>query len=756
MKVSASFNRYAIWLGVITLLLYLGFGGVSFLEYQQARQQLQDSDLAQARAELESTLDKVMRDLRAGLRGLSNWDELYQQLGQPVYYVYWYANRIRGGDVLDERFVDLALYDTKGAALSVFELSDMPTQIDPGDIKEIYQVADGDVSMVLIMPLKHSELGPVEGYIGVQAKLGDSLRRLQAFNQIDIGSLHFVSDVPVHDEQDLLAAARYSLRPSEQFAIVDELVAEVIATLGLLVLLPNLILVMIFIRFVGLAVRRVPAVVARLRNIDQPDPQETGDDFWAADRDGLRILELETAEKSLIGYHNELMSAHQRLDQSNQELWTMAHQDVLTGVQNRRAFDDYWATLRDIAGRREQTQRLVLIDINHFKAINDSYGHQVGDAVLTGVATCLQQALRKHEALFRLGGDEFAAVLIDCPDEQARAVAQRCEDEVRKYPFATKLGITESVRLSIGISAEGDDPKLPVKELLHQADMAMYASKRPGTQAITIYDPRMDSDTGGIFSSSANEALYRAIERGEGMEIHYQPIAEIHSGRVKYYEALLRLRHGGRLIGPGEFFPIVESRHLDMDLDRAVIRAVLEDLKQGLIPDGTGVSINLSANSVVDDLIMEWLRPLREFTASYKVAVELTETTLITQMEKATANLNQMRELGLLVALDDFGSGYSSLRYLTKMPVDIVKFDISLVHALGVPAQRRLIRHLIELIDEAGQERVAEGIENETLLEQAKDVGFDSVQGWLLGRPEPLQAPKLTNVRNIKDGKVVG
>ena len=343
--------------------------------------------------------------------------------------------------------------------------------------------------------------------------------------------------------------------------------------------------------------------------------------------------------------------------------------------------------------------------------------------------------------LFRLGGDEFACVLQDVDAAQAISVARRCEGEVRIYPFA-ELGLTEPVRLSIGISDETGGGSISVKELLRQADMAMYASKRPGNRSISVYDPRMAGDTGGIFSTSANEAVYRAIIHGEGVQMHYQPVQDVAAGSLSYYESLIRLDRGGRLIYPGEIFPVVESRHLELDLDQAVIRQVLSDLDAGIIPAGTGVSVNLSAPSIVHDDVIQWLQPFGEFLDRYRLVIEVTETSLITQMDAARENLTEMRRRGFWIALDDFGRGYSSLRYLTSMPVDVVKFDISLIHALGVPAQRRLVQHLVELIKDAGQQVVAEGVETQEMLETVTQVGFHCVQGYLLGKPERLTPPK--------------
>ena len=257
------------------------------------------------------------------------------------------------------------------------------------------------------------------------------------------------------------------------------------------------------------------------------------------------------------------------------------------------------------------------------------------------------------------------------------AVAARCAREVSRYPFREELGIKEPVRLSIGISPATDDPTTPLNVLLRQADVAMYHSKRPSTGAVTIYRESLDSETGPVFSSSANEAVYRAIEKGEGLCLYYQPVRSLDDEHISYYEALLRIQHGDEVLMPADILPVVESRRLERELDQAVMDELLRALYSGVIPAGTGVSINLSALSISGSGIVSALEPFRPFLSDIRIVIEVTETALITSMEEASSNLMHLRNQGFLVALDDFGSGYSSLRYLTTMPVDIVKFDIS-------------------------------------------------------------------------------
>ena len=731
--ITLSYRRYALALAGLVALVYLAFGGLAYQQYGEAKRLLAENEAAAAHAELRTLLQRVRWDLAEGVQALAGWEELYQQLARPAYFTYWYTHRIReDGREIAPRFRDLMLYDRQGKALAQIDGSRLPRRLDPARLPQRFLPAGQDVVVELFHELPSRHGGP-SGFVGVRASLLNNIARLHALARIDPESLHFALAQPTDSLEKVLEAARYRLRESGSFQVVDTLVLKLILLLGLSVLLPTLLLVAFFTRVVGRSVQHMPAVVERLRAADDgrsrpPEPQRL-----------LRVSELEDAEQSLLDYHRELSRANRALDEKNRELWDLAHRDALTGAGNRRAFENFWQTLRSLSERDRRSLRLMLCDVNHFKAINDTYGHDVGDGVLRAIVECLQKAMRRGEQLFRLGGDEFVSVLLDCDDGQALAVAGRCAREVAAWPFRERLGIQEPVRLSIGLSPATDDPKIPLNRLLRQADVAMYHSKRPASGAVTIYRESLESATGTIFSSSVNEAVYRAIERGEGLHMLYQPVRTLADDRVAYHEALLRIRHGDELLTPAEIMPVVESRRLERELDQAVLDELLRGLYAGVIPAGTGLSMNLSAGSISDEGLVARMDAFRPFLPNLKLVLEVTETTLITRMEEARNNILRLRNLGFQVALDDFGSGYSSLRYLTGMPVDIVKFDISLIRALDQDAQFRLVGHLVGYIRDNGLDTVAEGVEDEATLARVRRMGFTQVQGFLVGRPQVLR-----------------
>jgi EAL domain-containing protein (putative c-di-GMP-specific phosphodiesterase class I) len=221
--------------------------------------------------------------------------------------------------------------------------------------------------------------------------------------------------------------------------------------------------------------------------------------------------------------------------------------------------------------------------------------------------------------------------------------------------------------------------------------------------------------------------------------MNYQPLVDAITHKPVYYEALVRISDAGGPISPVDIFPIIARRHLDIELDKAVLRAIESDLQSGRIPEGTGISVNVSGAMLALMDFCEYFAGLAQYLSRHPIIIEITETSFISHLQHASECLRKMRQNGFLVALDDFGSGYSSIRYLSNMPVDIVKFDISMVHDLNKDQRTRIIiERTAALIKEAGYKLVAEGIENAEILQRAEALGASHYQGFLFGRPQPL------------------
>jgi diguanylate cyclase (GGDEF)-like protein len=462
--------------------------------------------------------------------------------------------------------------------------------------------------------------------------------------------------------------------------------------------------------------------------------KDRGDEAVLLD-ESLNLSELEEVRVALNEYQDTLTHA-------NQQLWEQAYHDVLTGCYNRRAFEEHWNGLKATVPGSRSYVSLLLFDCNHFKAINDTYGHDVGDHVLQAIGQAIQEALRSGDNLYRIGGDEFVLVMLHANAEAADQLARRCLERISRLDFVS-YKIREPVRVSVGVATTLADNEDSLKTLHLKADIAMYHAKRPDNQNIVHFTDDMSDQTASVLSSRVISAVHDAITLGDNVVMYYQPILNLESQSVEYYEALVRIRDEQGMISPAEIFQIVENRGLEKEFDKAVLRAILRDLEAGLIPEGRGLSINLSGPCVIEKELLQWMEPFVPHLLKHKLQLEVTETTLIRQLHTASNYLDQLRRKGFLVALDDFGSGYSSMRYLATMPVDIVKFDITLIRDLDESSkQRKVIEGLAELILNAGFPLVAEGIESERMLERVQNLGFTYAQGYLIGHPEPAETLK--------------
>ncbi len=454
------------------------------------------------------------------------------------------------------------------------------------------------------------------------------------------------------------------------------------------------------------------------------------------------FLELETVRQSIQHYRTRLNEAHSALENKNAAFREQARRDALTGIHNRRAFEEDWAALlRDRRNTGRQVA-LLLFDCDHFKPINDTYGHQVGDKVLKVLAECVSKALRIGDRLYRLGGDEFATLLLEADEQQARTVAGRCQDTLRQHDFR-QYGVNEPVSISIGIAVGEAREASDLTRLQARADVAMYKAKRPGSQKIAVLHKEGTLEDDTLVANLETSALYESLVNPQKLEMHYQPMTALNGG-PHFLEALCRIRHGKQLLTPDRFMPVVQTRRLEAEFDLAVIQRVLGAIESGWIPSGQGVSINLFAQSLPRPEIISNLIELTRHINQHPLMLEITETSLIPQLEDVSYFLEMLRGNGYQIALDDFGSGYSPLRYLADLPVEAVKFDMALVRKLENQDRAGIVvADFAKLMIDAGYTLVAEGIENAALLNRVRELGFSHAQGWHIGRPAALVDPNV-------------
>lgn len=727
-----SIAHYSLLLAAIALITLVGFGLYTWHKVEQLRSEIRESGREAAQQELAKALERVRMQTSEQASRFAHWEEVRQQLGNPQYYHYWKNHRMHHAGVLTDTVLDARIYDHQGIAIPDSDATHLPARLAL-PLPEVRAVqGDNEPLLVVFKPIPVADATqPSPGFIGLQRQFLDAVREGHAYRYLDPESIRFeLGEQDTKPAGELLRHARFDLRPNPMADQVEALLLGAVIRFGSILVGITLAL---FATLAYLIVRPLRAIAGHV------DLLRESPGGLVLERVGglLPIAETEKIRDSLNSYQTQLQDVHSNLEDKTREFWHMAHHDALTGVRNRRAFKEYWDTLPQLTARHPYPVCFALFDVIHFKAINDSYGHQVGDAILQGVARSIEEVLREGDHLFRIGGDEFAAILLDCDETGAQSLSARCQERIHATDFA-QYGVREPVKVSIGLAiAPGNDAQA-LPSLQWQADVAMYKAKRPGSARIVLFTPALAQDTQSLYSNWINNAVYEAVTCGSGIRMVYQPVIALDERHSPYLEALLRIEHQSETIGPSDIFPMIEARHLEVDLDRAILNRILRDLRDSQVAPGIGISINLSGPTIVNAGIVQWMEAFVPFLQDRRIILEVTETALITEIGLATENLERLRRQGFLVALDDFGSGYSSIRYLASMPVDIVKFDISLIRSLDTPDHRHIVEGLVQMIRDAGYITVAEGIETEEQLGKVRALRFDFAQGYHLGRSAPL------------------
>lgn len=421
-----------------------------------------------------------------------------------------------------------------------------------------------------------------------------------------------------------------------------------------------------------------------------------------------------------------------------EERYRQAHTDELTSLGNRRQLfhilDTFFADQANLAVPREMA--FLFVDLNHFKEINDSFGHPAGDELLRQLGPRLTGAVGASGSVVRLGGDELAVVLMDADADAAVVVAQRILVEVEK-PFVLHK-INASVGASVGIalvpSNASDGPGL-----LWCADVAMYRAKL-GSQPFVFYDQDLD---GGEDEPNLLDELRLAVREGSFV-LHYQPQLDLRSGEVLAVEALVRWPHPKLgLVPPLKFIPLAEEAGLMWSLTTWVLN---EAMAQCAAWRAEGrelvVSVNVSTSDLLEGGFIGLIEELLECYSlpAEALVIEITETTIIHDFVRAQAVIQVLRDLGVTVSIDDFGAGFTSLAYLSSLAVGELKLDRSFIMALGADGKGRdleLVRATINLGHDMGLRVVAEGIEDVETLDLLGNLGCDMAQGYFISRPTP-------------------
>ncbi|QQR91143.1 MAG: EAL domain-containing protein [Myxococcales bacterium] len=442
------------------------------------------------------------------------------------------------------------------------------------------------------------------------------------------------------------------------------------------------------------------------------------------DNDG-KVIQLQTSSRDIS-----------KRKAAEEALQHQALHDVLTGLPNRLLLNDRLSCALARARRHNTMVGLLFCDLDSFKLVNDSLGHEVGDSLLKVVSERLKQVIRNEETVARFGGDEFIVV---CEGLSHKEQASEVVDRIRST-FAEPFLLGEAQQATITVSASiglvCDDGRSTSEDLLRDADIAMYEAKRAGRDNVITFEEHFRTSVRNRLDTLA--ALSLAITNNE-LELHYQPEVRLRDGKTVAFEALLRWEQPQRgVMSACDFIPIAEETGLILALGEWVTNEASRQLYEWRRSHSTHeytMWINVSARQLTDP---RWLRHMERLHEMFDndLGIEVTESSLIQDSDAAVKALRQLRRQGIKVALDDFGVGYSSLAYLRHLPVDILKIDRSFVADLGEDdTAEAIVASVIGLAHRLDLVAVAEGVENGRQLEILKRLNCDVAQGFYLSRP---------------------
>ncbi|HWI61135.1 MAG TPA: EAL domain-containing protein [Symbiobacteriaceae bacterium] len=419
--------------------------------------------------------------------------------------------------------------------------------------------------------------------------------------------------------------------------------------------------------------------------------------------------------------------------QQEEHLRFLALHDPLTGLPNRRALQE---GLEQMIARSNRQRRgaMILLDLDHFKVVNDTLGDRGGDELLIALTRLLQQSLRSGDLLTRFGGDQFAVLVGPMTADAARGRAESLRQAVSELRFQ-QGELTISVSASVGVAMI--DGSLDASSVKALANAALVAAKETGRNQVTVYESEWDKPT-DLAEENRLAAMVKEALREHRLRLHFQPIVHLASGAVDHYEALIRLEQpDGTLLPPGAFLGAAERFRLMPAIDRWVLDSALTQLRER--PD-VHLFVNLSGQSLSDESLRAYtetrLRASGDLAA--RLSFEVTETAAVRDMERVKLWMTQLKVLGCRFALDDFGIGFSSFAYLRVLPADYVKIDGSFIRNLDTdPTNRSLVQAMYTAAHTLGKVVVAEWVENESIAQVLREVGVEYGQGYRWGKPSP-------------------
>jgi diguanylate cyclase (GGDEF)-like protein len=438
--------------------------------------------------------------------------------------------------------------------------------------------------------------------------------------------------------------------------------------------------------------------------------------------------------------HQRLRETLGKLSKSERQLQHLVDHDALTGLITRRRL------IEEIDKEAARNRRdggesaTLLIDLDHFKYLNDTMGHAVGDHLLERVAEMLRDRMRPGDVVARLGGDEFAVFLPRTDERAAVATAEALVEAIREQAVVASPERTMRVTASVGIGVLNGSPALSGEEVLAAADTATHRAKQLGRDRFHLQGPDDGAEmrTRLTWSERVREAL--ELDR---FVLHAQPIVDVRSGAVARHELLIRMLDGDELIPPGAFLTVAEEFGMIQSIDRWVIgRAIALVRERAEAGERITLEINLSGTSITDDEVLAYVEgELASGSIDPSCLIfEVTETAAITSIDKARQFAHRVMELGCAFALDDFGTGFGSFYYLKHLPFDYLKIDGDFVRDLPHSRTDQLtVQAIVAIAQGMGKRTIAEFVESKDSLELLGEYGVDFAQGFHVGIPEPIE-----------------
>ena len=539
---------------------------------------------------------------------------------------------------------------------------------------------------------------------------------------------HFIASLPVATSAgELLGSVVTSIGEAEELLRTrDDLVRNSFLALIAMLVVISLVVTLVMRRLF----RPVPALVKALTRIARDDTGTVTPFQGRHDEIGRLAVAIETLREAVVERENL-----RQVREVAKQMEHMAHHDSLTGLPNRAFFNKALADAIETTASEGSRFNVMLLDLDRFKSVNDTFGHAAGDALLVAATERVAMLLGPKDIAARLGGDEFA--LLQWVDQDPMSEASRLAEAVVSAigtPF-TILGNRISIGTSVGIAC-APSHGATAATLLKSADVALYCSKTRGRGNHSFFTESMVMATPNLYA--LEQDLDMALERGQ-FALHYQPIVTLAGGKIAGYEALLRWRHPEHgMIPPDRFIPLAEETGQIVKIGEWVIRQASRDARQ--MPEDTVVTVNISAIQLHHRSLVDTLRSAlaESGLAPSRFEVEITESVMLSDAI-ASSVIGEIDAMGVGIVLDDFGTGYASLSYLRKLPIRKIKIDRSFIDGLAARTENgALVSGIVQLARSLGIQTTAEGVESEIELELLRLAGCDLAQGYHIGRPAPL------------------